>query len=44
MNNALRVGGVQRIGNLDTQRQQNIQLHRTIADNMFQRRSRQGTP
>ncbi len=39
MNNALRVRSVECVGNLDAQRQQRIEFHRTVADDMFQRRA-----
>ena len=39
MHDPLRMGRVQCIGNLDAERKQRVQLHRTIADDMFQRRA-----
>ena len=37
MHDPLRVRRIQGIGNLDADRKQRIQLHRTVADEMFQR-------
>src|SRR4029077_7747851 len=37
MHDPLRVRRIERIGNLDAERKQRLQLHRTVADAMFQR-------
>src|SRR5208337_1779983 len=39
MNDARLVGGVERIGHVNRQRQQQLRLHRTSADAMLQRHS-----
>ena len=39
MDDALRVGCIQSVGNLDAEQKQRVQFHRTGADEMFERRA-----